>query len=253
MDPHAATRLAMAESINDSLTETLMNMDSTERMLRDIRLETEMTRDHIHKDALDARVMAALAAVPRDVFVPEALRHRAFDNGPLPIGHGQTISQPYIVALMTDLLRVKAGDTLLEIGAGSGYQAAVLAQLARQVHSLEIVPELAARASQRLADLGYRNVEVRHGDGYAGLPEYAPYDGIIVTAAAPHVPPALVRQLKPGARLVIPVGQPGRAQDLKVLEKRADGGVDERDVLSVVFVPLTGAHAGTAQAGDGST
>lgn len=215
-------------------------MNNMEQMLRDIRLETEITRDYTQKAALDERVMTALATVPRDAFVPEELRYQAFDNRPLPIGHGQTISQPFIVALMTDLLNVKAGDTLLEIGTGSGYQSAVLGQLAHQVYSLEIVPELAVRASQRLAALGYRNIEARSGDGYAGLPEHAPYDGIIVTAAAPHVPPALVEQLKPGARLVIPVGHPGWSQDLKVLEKREDGGVDERSVLSVVFVPLTG-------------
>lgn len=222
-------------------------MDDTEQMLRDIRLEAELTSDYTHKDTLDERVMAAMAAVPRDAFVPKALRYRAFDNGPLPIGHGQTISQPFIVALMTDLLKVKAGDTLLEIGTGSGYQAAVLGQLAKQVYSLEILPELAASASERLLALGYRNIDARQGDGYLGLPELAPYDGIIVTAAAPHVPPALARQLKPGARLVIPVGHPGWSQDLKLLEKREDGGVDERTVLSVVFVPLTGAHSQSDQ------
>jgi len=211
-------------------------------MLRDIRWEVEMTRQYLHKDALDERVMAAMTAVPRDIFVPVELRHRAFDNGPLPIGHGQTISQPFIVALMTDLLDPQAGDTILEIGCGSGYQAAVLSRLVKQVHSLEIIPELAAAATSRLESLGYRNVRVRCADGYGGLPAHAPYDGIIVTAAAPHVPPALTAQLKPGARLVIPVGRPGWSQDLLMLEKRADGGVDERVVLSVSFVPLTGRH-----------
>lgn len=215
-------------------------MNEQERMLRDILQEVEMTRAYIRRDALDARVMAALAAVPRKAFVPEPLRHRALDNGPLPIGHGQTISQPYIVALMTDLLQPRAGDILLEVGCGSGYQAAILSRLAKRVHSLEIVPALAAEAATRLASMGYDNVEVRCADGYGGLPEHAPYDGIIVTAAAPHVPPALTEQLRPGARLVIPVGPAGWSQVLKVLEKRANGGIDEWDVLDVSFVPLTG-------------
>lgn len=215
-------------------------MNEQERMLRDILQEVEMTRAYIRRDALDARVMAALAAVPRKAFVPEPLRHRALDNGPLPIGHGQTISQPYIVALMTDLLQPRAGDILLEVGCGSGYQAAILSRLATRVHSLEIVPALAAEAATRLASMGYDNVEVRCADGYGGLPEHAPYDGIIVTAAAPHVPPALTEQLRPGARLVIPVGPAGWSQVLKVLEKRANGGIDEWDVLDVSFVPLTG-------------
>ncbi len=213
-------------------------------MLRVIRWETTLTRDYIGKDSLDERVMAAMADVPREAFVPDGLRHRAFDNGPLPIGHGQTISQPYIVALMTDLLEPGPDDVILEIGCGSGYQAAILSRLVKQVYSLEIVPALAAEAAWRLEELGYGNVEVRCADGYPGLPEHAPYDGILVTAAAPHVPPALVAQLKPGARLVIPVGNPGWAQDLKLIEKRADGGIRERDVLSVSFVPFTGPHGG---------
>ena len=217
-------------------------MSDREQMLRDIRWEVEMTRNYIHRDAFDARVMEAMATVPREAFVPEELRYRAFQNGPLPIGHGQTISQPYIVALMTDLLDTKPEDAILEIGTGSGYQTAILSRLVKRVYSLEILPELAAEASVRLETLGCVNVEVRCADGYAGLAEQAPYDGIIVTAAAPHIPAALLDQLKPGARLVIPVGRPGCAQELLVLEKRPDGTVDERDVLSVAFVPLTGSH-----------
>jgi protein-L-isoaspartate(D-aspartate) O-methyltransferase len=219
-------------------------MNDREQMLRDIRWEAEMTRSQIRKDAFDPRVMESMADVPREAFVPEELRYRAFQNGPLPIGHGQTISQPYIVALMTDLLETEPGDTILEIGTGSGYQAAILSRLVKQVYSLEILPRLAADAALRLETLGCLNVEVRCADGYAGLAEHAPYDGIIVTAAAPHVPPALVEQLKPGARLVIPVGQPGWAQELLVLEKRPDGSMEERDVLGVSFVPLTGSHVG---------
>lgn len=215
-------------------------MNDLESMLQDIRWEVEVTRRYIGKDALSPRVMQAMAEVPRERFVPEEMRSLAFRNGPVPIGHGQTISQPYIVALMTDLLEPEPQDVILEVGTGSGYQAAVLSRLVERVYSLEIIEPLATQARRRLAELGYDNVEVRHADGYAGLPEHAPYDGIIVTAAAPFVPPPLIEQLKPGARLVIPVGQPGWSQSLKVVEKRPDGRILERDVLDVAFVPLTG-------------
>ena len=218
-----------------------------EEMLRDIEREVAYTRHEIGRDAFAPRVMAAMAAVPREEFVPESGRHRAFANGPLPIGHGQTISQPYIVALMTDLLAPRRQDSVLEIGTGSGYQAAVLAQLVRQVHSVEIIAALATAAGQRLGRLGYDNISVRHADGYHGWPEHAPYDGIIVTAAAPRVPPPLVEQLKPGARLVIPVGLPGSVQELQVVEKHADGAIATRNILLVAFVPLTRAPAASAQ------
>lgn len=211
-------------------------------MLRDIEIEVESTRHSIGKDALDPRVMAAMARVPRERFLPDSLRHLAFRDGPVPIGHGQTISQPYIVALMTDLLATEPDDTILEVGAGSGYQTAVLAELVKQVYSVEIVAALAQEAAQRLHAMHYRNVEVRHGDGYAGWPEHAPYDGIVVTAAAPHIPPPLIEQLKPGGRLVIPVGWPGGIQALQLVEKKADGGVTVRHILGVAFVPLTGRH-----------
>lgn len=218
-----------------------------EDMLRDIEREVAYTRHEIGRDAFAPRVMAAMAAVPREKFVPESGRHLAFANGPLPIGHGQTISQPYIVALMTDLLAPRPQDSILEIGTGSGYQAAVLAQLVRQVHSVEIIAALATAAGQRLGRLGYDNVSVRHADGYHGWPEHAPYDGIIVTAAAPRVPPPLVEQLKPGARLVIPVGLPGSVQELQVVEKHADGAIATRNILLVAFVPLTRAPAASEQ------
>ena len=218
-----------------------------EEMLRDIEREVAYTRHEIGRDAFAPRVMAAMAAVPREEFVPESGRHRAFANGPLPIGHGQTISQPYIVALMTDLLAPRRQDSVLEIGTGSGYQAAVLAQLVRQVHSVEIIAALATAAGQRLGRLGYDNISVRHADGYHGWPEHSPYDGIIVTAAAPRVPPPLVEQLKPGARLVIPVGLPGSVQELQVVEKHADGAIATRNILLVAFVPLTRAPAASAQ------
>ena len=208
-------------------------------MLRDIEREVAYTRHEIGRDAFAPRVMAAMAAVPREQFVPESGRHLAFANGPLAIGHGQTISQPYIVALMTDLLAPRPQDSILEIGTGSGYQAAVLAELVRQVYSVEIIAALATAAGQRLARLGYANVSVRHADGFHGWPEHAPYDGIVVTAAAPQVPPPLVEQLKPGARLVIPVGMPGGLQELKVVEKHADGTIETRNILLVAFVPLT--------------
>jgi protein-L-isoaspartate(D-aspartate) O-methyltransferase len=207
-------------------------------MLIDIDRELRYTRDQIGQDAFSERVLTALAAVPRHCFVPDDMQAAAYDNGPLPIGHGQTISQPYIVALMTDLLRTTPDDVILEVGTGSGYQTAVLARLVRRVYSLEVVAALASAASARLQQLGCGNVAVRHGDGYAGWPEHAPYDGIIVTAAAPYVPAALIAQLKPGARLVIPVGEPGNVQQLLVVEKDAEGAVREWPVLPVAFVPL---------------
>jgi protein-L-isoaspartate(D-aspartate) O-methyltransferase len=209
-------------------------------MLRDIEDEVAYTRREIGRDAFDERVMAAMASVPRELFVPEFRRVYAFANGPVPIGHGQTISQPYIVALMTDLLEPRPDSVILEIGTGSGYQAAVLAQLVRQVYSIEIIDALAESASERLSRLGYDNVVVTNGDGYHGWAEHAPFDGIVVTAAAPHVPPPLIEQLKPGGRLVIPLGMPGCIQQLQVVDKQADGSCDSRNVLMVAFVPLTG-------------
>lgn len=190
------------------------------------------------------RVMAAMAAVAREKFVPPALVPYAYDDLPLPIGSKQTISQPYIVALMTDLLRPEENDVVLEVGAGSGYQAAVLAQLVRQVYTIEIIPGLAEEARARLAKLGYRKVAVREGDGYGGLPEHAPYAGIIVTAAAPHVPPPLIAQLAAGGRLVLPVGPPHGRQDLILVEKDRRGETTSREILPVVFVPLTGPGCG---------
>lgn len=214
-------------------------MTGTERLLRDIATEVHYTRDLIGRDALDPRVMAAMAEVPRDAFVPAEERAYAFANGPLSIGWGQTISQPYIVALMTDLLGCGAAHRVLEVGTGSGYQAAVLSRVVGRVYSVEIIPVLARAACRRLAELGYANVETRLGDGYLGWPEQAPFDGILVTAAAPVVPPPLVEQLKPGARLVLPVGEPLGRQELLVVEKGADGGVHTRCILPVAFVPLT--------------
>lgn len=191
------------------------------------------------RGVLSEAVTAAMLSVPRHEFVPPELRDHAYENRPLPIGAGQTISQPTIVAMMTDLLAVGPGDTVLEVGTGSGYQAAVLAEVCGFVHSIEIVPELAARSAKVLTRLGYENVSVYEGDGYLGVPEHAPYAGIIVTAAPDHVPPALVEQLAPGGRLVIPVGRQGGSQSLTVVERSADGATHSRRVLAVRFVPLT--------------
>ena len=196
------------------------------------------TRAETGLAAMSPAVRAALGKVERHRLVPPELAREAYRNHPLPIGEGQTISQPYIVALSTDLIDPKPGQVVLEVGTGSGYQAAVLAEIVRQVYSIEIVPSLARSAQARLAELGYRNIEVRIGDGYAGWPEKAPFDGIIVTAAAPRVPPALVQQLKPGGKMVIPVGGQWGVQELEVITRRADGGYDRKSVLPVRFVPL---------------
>ena len=186
----------------------------------------------------DPTVLAAMAAVPRHLFVPEGERRSAYDDQPLPIGAGQTISQPYIVALMSSLLGLKPDSRVLEVGTGSGYQAAVLSRLAREVYTIEIIQSLGERARRTLADLGYKNVHVRIGDGYRGWREAGPFDGIIVTAAPPSIPGPLMDQLKVGGKLVIPVGR--AYQDLLVLTKRRDGGFDRESVLPVRFVPMTG-------------
>jgi protein-L-isoaspartate(D-aspartate) O-methyltransferase len=189
---------------------------------------------------IDASVLTAMRQVPRHELVPEDLRSAAYDNRPLPIGYGQTISQPYIVALMTDLAEPDKDDVVLEVGTGSGYQAAVLSPLVSRVYSIEIVPALAERAAERLKALGYDNVAVRQGDGYYGWPEYAPFDAIIVTAAASHIPPPLVNQLKPGGRMVIPVGAPFLTQNLMLVEKDERERVRTSAIVPVRFVPLAG-------------
>jgi protein-L-isoaspartate(D-aspartate) O-methyltransferase len=210
------------------------------RMIEVIEEEVAYTSHAIGKNRLDARVMEAMRQVQRHEFVPSTYQAMAYSNGPLSIGHGQTISQPYIVALMTDLLEPHAEDTILEIGTGSGYQSAILSCLVKQVHTTENVSPLIASARERLQRLGYDNVEVHECDGYFGLPELAPFDGIIVTAAAPHVPEPLLEQLKPGGRLVIPVGHEFYAQELLVIQKQENGQFSQRKIIDVVFVPLTG-------------
>ncbi len=211
-------------------------------MMRDIRQEVQLTKSWIGKEYLDARVLAAMEKVPRHEFVPQELDYLAYSNGPLAIGYGQTISQPYIVALMTDLLRPRAKDVVLEVGTGSGYQAAVLSLLVKQVYSIEIVTALVQDAAARLRRLGYGNVEVRSGDGYSGWQEHAPFDAIIVTAAAPAIPPPLLEQLKPGGRMLIPVGAPYDRQILTVIDKSERGDITQQTILPVAFVPLTGNH-----------
>lgn len=189
---------------------------------------------------LDPKIKAALIRVPRERFVPEHLEDRAFDNRPLPIGHDQTISQPLVVALMTQHLRLSPDSRVLEVGTGSGYQAAMLAEFAKEVVTLEIVEELAEQARKRLEAAGYHNVVCRTGDGATGAPDLAPFDGILVTAAAKDVPAALVEQLAPGGRMVIPVGRMPVGQELLLIDKDQDGKVHERTLFPVAFVPLTG-------------
>ena len=191
---------------------------------------------------LSASVLTAMRHTPRHAFVPADLRNAAYDDRPLPIGYGQTISQPYIVALMSDLLRLAPRSRALEIGTGSGYQAAVLAELGHEVYTIEIVPALASQAAKRLSDLGYDTAHVREGDGYFGWPDAAPFDAIVVTAATPQIPPPLLEQLKPGGRMVIPIGAAFLVQQLMLIEKRADGTIRTEALLPVAFVPFTRAR-----------
>ena len=209
-------------------------------MVAEIAAMARATASDTGRAQFAAAVMDAMLGVPRHEFVPPSEIDDAYRNRPLPIGRGQTISQPYIVALTTDLIQPQKHHRVLEIGTGSGYQAAVLANLVQRVYSIEIVESLAREAAGRLRILGYANVEVRHGDGHAGWPEQAPFDGIVVTAAAERVPDALLAQLKPGGRMVIPIGPQSRTQDFVLLEKRRDGSVSKRVVLPVMFVPMTG-------------
>ena len=211
-------------------------------MVSEVQQMVSMTESFTGRSVLDEKVVAALKAVPRHEFVTTAFQANAYENTALPISHSQTISQPYIVALMTDLAEVSADSVVLEVGTGSGYQAAVLAEIVSHVYSIEIVEPLGLQAKASLKKLGYDNVTVKIGDGYHGWPEHAPFDAIIVTAAAGHIPEKLIEQLKPGGHLVIPVGEQAMSQSLKVLSKDIDGKIEEREVLPVAFVPLTGKH-----------
>ena len=209
------------------------------RMVEEIVALAREARAATGRATLSERVLAAMAKVPRHELVPADQKAIAYANRPLPIGLGQTISQPFIVALMTDLMEVKPGDRVLEIGTGSGYQAAVLAELAATVYTVEIVESLAREAAGRLNQLGYRNVVAKVGDGYQGWPEHAPFDAIMVTAAPREVPQPLIEQLKPGGRLVVPIGGQAAGQALLLIEKKTDGTVMRRNILAVSFVPLT--------------
>jgi protein-L-isoaspartate(D-aspartate) O-methyltransferase len=212
--------------------------DRQVRLLREIEAEIRETGAYTGRMTLAKEVVDAMAKVPREEFVSPAHAPLAYENRPLPIGHGQTISQPYVVALMTELLELAPEHRVLEVGTGSGYQAAILATLARRVHTIERVDALADEARSRLKRLGYDTVEVHNGDGYEGLVEHAPFDAIIVTAAAKEIPPPLVEQLKPGGRMVIPVGGRFSVQNLVLVEKDESGGIKATSVLPVAFVPL---------------
>ena len=214
------------------------NKLNVEQLIQEVIRDTRQTRDYTGLDKLSERVINSMRQTPRDQFVPRSSAVYAWENRPLGIGYGQTISQPFIVALMTELLEPEASARVLEIGTGSGYQAAVLARLVSEVYTIEIVPELAEQASMRLAELGYDNVQVRAGDGWHGWPEAAPFDSIIVTAVAEEIPPNLIEQLKPGGRIVIPIGPAHGGQQL-VVATRTDDSVDIREVLPVQFVPFT--------------
>jgi len=218
-----------------------MNSD-IEKMLQDIEREVRYTRTMIHRNALHPRVMAAMEKVPRHMFVAPDLLDRAYYDGPLPIGCGQTISQPFIVALMTDLAEVREEDKVLEIGTGSGYQTAILAELVKQVYSMEIIQELGEQARKCLQQLGYTNIKTRIGDGHEGWQDEAPFDAVVVTAAADAIPQRLIEQLKPGGRLIIPVGPAYCHQELIVVEKDDNGKINKWSALGVAFVPLTGGY-----------
>ncbi|MBT8124547.1 MAG: protein-L-isoaspartate(D-aspartate) O-methyltransferase [Gammaproteobacteria bacterium] len=213
-----------------------------ENMIRAIEADVAATSIYLDKKALDPRVMEAMNTVPRHALVPIRYRSKAYLNRPLPIGYGQTISQPYIVAIMTDLLNPQPEHKVLEVGTGSGYQAAIFSRLVQQVYTIEIIEELGMRATKDLAELGYDNIQVRISDGYYGWEQHAPFDGVIVTAAASHVPPPLIQQLKPGGRMIIPVGSSFLTQQLLLIVKDDEGNVTTRQILPVRFVPLTGSH-----------
>jgi len=210
-------------------------------MVREVQLYAGFARDDSGKP-FDEDVMRSLGAVERHKFVPERQKRSAYENRPLPIGHGQTISQPYIVALMTELIKPGPDDLVLEIGTGSGYQAAILAKLVKHVYTIEIIRALADEAKARLRRLGFSNVTTKLGDGYYGWKEHGPFDSIIVTAAASHVPPPLIQQLRPGGRMIIPVGDRFTTQQLLLIKKTETGEVITRQITAVRFVPLTGKH-----------
>ncbi|MCI0666773.1 MAG: protein-L-isoaspartate(D-aspartate) O-methyltransferase [Methylococcaceae bacterium] len=211
-------------------------------MIQEIEQDVRETSQYLDREVLSEAVLEALRKVPRHRFVPEDQLEWAYENRPLPIGYGQTISQPYIVAIMTDLLKLRPGQRVLEIGTGSGYQAAILAEIVDRVFTIEIVEALADGARERIRNLGYEHIQTRKGDGYFGWESEAPFDAIVVTAAASHIPPPLVKQLKAGGRMIIPVGSRFMVQQLLLVQKDSEGLVTTRQILPVRFVPLTGSH-----------
>ena len=213
-----------------------------EKMIEAIEADLRATSIYLKKETLNPRVMEAMNTVPRHALVPKSQRSQAYRNRPLPIGYGQTISQPYIVAIMTDLLNPQPEHRVLEVGTGSGYQAAILSRLVQQVYTIEIIEELGKRAKKDLTGLGYDNILGRISDGYYGWQQHAPFDGIVVTATASHVPPPLIKQLKPGGRMIIPVGSRFLTQQLLLIVKDEEGNVTTQQILPVRFVPLTGSH-----------
>jgi protein-L-isoaspartate(D-aspartate) O-methyltransferase len=215
---------------------------SRKEMVRTIKREVEKTRGYLGREKLGQNVIDAMGRVKRHAFVPSKSRKYAYENRPLPIGYGQTISQPYIVAIMTDLLDLNSSDRVLEIGTGSGYQAAVLAEIVKEVYSVEVIRELGISANKRLNALGYKNIKTRIGDGYYGWEAHAPYDAIIVTAVAGAIPLPLLKQLKPGGKMIIPVKSYFQVQHLILIDKDENGAITTRQILPVRFVPLTGKH-----------
>ena len=217
-------------------------MQKRQQMMQLIERDVRETSQYLDTDALDDRVLDVLRSVPRHEFVSPDTLQQAYQNVPLPIGYGQTISQPYIVAIMTDLLKLSEHDKVLEIGTGSGYQAAVLSQLVQQVYSIEIIEPLGKQAEQRFKQLGYKNITTKIADGYYGWEEHAPFNAIIVTAASSHIPHALIEQLKPGGKMIIPVGSNFMTQQLLLISKSSTGKIQTQQILPVRFVPLTGEH-----------
>ena len=215
-----------------------MNKNNIMQLIRDIENEVHLTRHYIGKNKLDERVMQAVSEVPRDQFVPAHLKDNAFQNCPLPIGYSQTISQPYIVALMSDLLSLQPEHKVLEIGTGSGYQTAILSRLCEKVYTVEVISQLSKLAEERFNRLNYTNINCRIGNGYEGWAEQSPYDAVIVTAAADSIPTSLIEQLKPGGNMVIPLGKPYSPQELALVRKKSNGELDIKTILGVAFVPL---------------
>ena len=242
-EPAADEEAVAGEAVEDEAVEDeAVEDEAMERMLREIERDTRETVAYTGRAQLSARVLEAIQSVPRQAFVPAGEASRAYLDRPLPIGSGQTISQPFIVALMTEMADITEGERVLEVGTGSGYQAAVLAELTDEVYSIEILPELAARARATLDTQGYAKVRTRVGDGWHGWPEEAPFDAILVTAAAERIPPPLLAQLAADGRLVIPIKEGAFSEQLTLVIRRQDGGLESRELLPVRFVPLTGEH-----------